>query len=119
MKLTVLMAILIASISSAAFAGPDLFCSYYHSKRVIKIATEHSEYDKNRHCSVSCMLALKCNDQEVMMVGLLKEIQDVFGPGEADAEDLKADAFGIGLASKGAASTDLQCLTQCDLYYHQ
>jgi hypothetical protein len=119
MKLTVLLAIVIALISSAAFAGPDLFCSYYHSKRVVKIATEHSEYDKNRHCSVSCMLALKCNNQEVMMVGVLKEIQDVFGPGEADAEDLKADAFGISLVSSRAAKTDLQCLTQCDLYYHE
>lgn len=83
------------------------------------IASEHSEYDKNRHCTVSCMLALKCNDQEVMMVGLLKEIQDVFGPGEADSEDLKADAFGISLVSSSAAKTDSQCLTTCDLYYHQ
>jgi hypothetical protein len=65
------------------------------------------------------MLALKCSGQEVMMVGLLKEIQDLFGPGEADADDLKADAFGISLAAETAARTDVQCLSQCDLYYHK
>jgi hypothetical protein len=119
MKLTVLLVLLIASLTNTALAGTELFCSYYHSARVIKIATEHTEFDKNRHCTVSCMLALKCNNHEVMMIGLLKEIQDVFGPGEADSEDLKADAFGISLVSSSAAKTDKQCLTQCDLYYHQ
>lgn len=119
MKLTFLFTILISSLISTAYAGPELLCSLYHSKRVIEVAEKHSGFDKNRHCTVSCMLALKCNDNEVMMIGLLKEIKDFFGPGEADSEDLKADAFGIGLASKGAAKTDLQCLSQCDLYYHQ
>lgn len=119
MQLTIILTVLLASMIGSAQAKPDLFCSLYHSKRVIKIASEHSTYDKNRHCSVSCMLALKCNDQEVMMIGLLKEIKDFFGPGTADQEDLKADAFGISLASKGAAKSDSQCLSQCDLYYHQ
>ena len=119
MKLTVLLAILMGSMVGSAYAGPELLCSLYHSNRVIKIASEHTEYDKNRHCTVSCMLALKCNDHEVMMIGLLKEIQDLFGPGEADADDLKADSFGISLAAEGTAKTDLQCLSQCDLYYRQ
>ena len=118
MKLTVLLLILSFFVGQA-LAAPDLICSLYHSKRVIKIASEHSSYDKNRHCTVSCMLALKCPDQEVMMIGLLKEIKDFFGPGEADVEDLKADAFGISLASKRAATSGSQCLSQCDLYYHQ
>lgn len=119
MKLTILLTAIVMSLVGQAQASPELFCSLKHSKRVIKIASDHSNFDKNRHCTVSCMLALKCNDQEVMMVGLLKEIKDFYGPGEADLEDLKADAFGISLVAKTAASTDLQCLSQCDLYYHQ
>ena len=91
--------------------------SLSHSKRVIAIAKAHSKNDKNRHCTVSCMLALKCNDQEVMLIGLLKEFKDLFGPGDADQADIEADALGISLAAKGAARTDQQCLKQCDLYY--
>lgn len=103
--------------STMSFARPEIFCSLYHSKRVIKIAEKHSTYDKNRHCTVSCMLTLKCAAEEVLLIGTLKEVKDFFGPGEASTEDLKADAFGISLASKGAARTDNQCLSQCDLYY--
>lgn len=119
MKTIISFCLLFVSLSSAAFAGPDLICSLYHSSRVIKIAEKHSTYDKNRHCTVSCMLALKCDDAEVLAVGLLKEIKDFFGPGEASEEDLKADIFGVSLATKRAAKTDQQCLSQCDLYYHQ
>lgn len=119
MKNIISFCLLFVSFSTVALASPELICSLMNSKRVIAIAQTHSTYDKNRHCSVSCMLALKCNDQEVMLIGLLKEIKDFFGPGEADQEDLKADAFGISLAAKHAAITDDQCLSQCDLYYHQ
>jgi hypothetical protein len=57
------------------------------------------------------MLALKCNDQEVLMLGRLKEFKDVFGPGNAEAADFKADVFGASLTSK----TAVECLSQCDL----
>lgn len=105
--------------STLSFAKPEIFCSLYHSKRVIKIAENHSTYDKNRHCTVSCMLTLKCSADEVLLIGTLKEIKDFFGPGEASSEDLKADAFGINLAAKRAARSDTQCLSQCDLYYYR
>ncbi len=118
MKNILIFCLALTSFSSVALAGPDVFCSLKNSKRVIAIASAHSNYDKNRHCSVSCMLALKCNDQEVMLIGYLKEFKDFFGNGEASEEDIKADAFGISLAAKGAAKTDQQCLSQCDLYYH-
>ena len=57
------------------------------------------------------MLALKFNDQEVLMLGRLKEFKDVFGPGNAEAADFKADVFGASLTSK----TAVECLSQCDL----
>jgi hypothetical protein len=107
----------ISLISTQAVAAPTLFCSLKHSKRVIAVAKAHSQNDKNRHCTVSCMLALKCNDNEVMMIGLLKEFKDLFGPGDAEYEDIEADALGINLAATRAARTDEQCLRQCDLYY--
>lgn len=115
--ISIILGSLISFSASAAPAAPAMLCSLYHSKRVIALAKAHSKNDKNRHCSVSCMLALKCNDNEVMMIGLLKEFQDVFGPGDADSEDIEADALGISLAARGAAKTDKQCLSQCDLYH--
>lgn len=103
--------------SSALAGGGKFFCTMKHSKRVIAIATSHSNNDKNRHCTVSCMLALKCNDAEVLLVGVLKEFRDVFGPGQADAEDIKADKYGISLVRQDRARTDNECLDQCDLRY--
>jgi hypothetical protein len=118
MSMKTLLAIILGTlITSHASAKPAVFCSLYHSKPVIAVATAHSKNDKNRHCTVSCMLALKCNDNEVMLVGMLKEFKDVFGPGDADAEDMEANALGISLAAKGAARNNQQCLKQCDLYY--
>ncbi len=117
MKNTLLAIFVLTTISTQAFASVNFICSLNNSKRVISIAEKHSSYDKNRHCTVSCMLALKCSDNEVLMIGLLKEIKDFFGPGEASEEDLKADAFGVSLVSKNAAKSDSQCLSQCDLYY--
>ncbi len=110
---------MLTTVSFPGSAGTELVCSLLNSKRVIAIAEKHSTYDKNRHCTVSCMLALKCDEAEVLIVGTLKEIKDFFGPGNADREDLKADAFGIKLATKGAAKNDRECLSQCDLYYQQ
>ncbi len=52
-----------------------------------------------------------------MTAGVLKEVRDLFGPGNAEMADLEADALGIELADTGAAKTDKQCLQQCDLYY--
>ena len=49
-------------------------------------------------CTASFMLALKCNNQEVLMLGMLKEFKDVFGPGNAEAADFKADVLGASLA---------------------
>ena len=119
MKKLILVSIL--SLSSAfvhAGSRPDkLICSLKNSKAVIAIAERHSTLDKNRHCTVSCMLSLRCNSNEVMIVGILKEIKDVFGPGNAERADLIADKYGIDLVRHDRARTDSECLDQCDLRY--
>ncbi len=104
-------------ISLNALADEKLICSLRYSKEVIATAKKHSQYDKNRHCSVSCMLTLTCRPSEVLLIGFLKEFKDFFGPGEADREDLKADRLGVDLARHHMASTQAECLEQCDLYY--
>lgn len=111
-----IFAVILLSMSSSIMAKPQL-CSLKHAPRAIRIAEKHSSYDKNRHCTVSCMLAIRCNNTEVLMVGYLKEFRDLMGPGNAETQDIVADRYGIHLVKYQRARTDKECLTQCDLRY--
>jgi hypothetical protein len=109
---------LIVLMSFSAFADPmDVICSIRHARKLIPKVEKHSEYDKNRHCSVSCMLAIRCNVSEVMFLGVLKEVKDFFGDGNPEKKDLIADKYGIELATSQRARKDLECFEQCDLQY--
>jgi hypothetical protein len=108
---------LLGSFNIQVHAGAEALCSLYHSKNILEIAKKHSADDKNRHCTVSCMLTLKCPSPDVLMAGVLKEVQDVFGPGNAEVEDLKADALGISFARDELSLNNQECLNTCDLYY--
>lgn len=88
-----------------------------HADKVVAIAEKHSDYDKNKHCSVSCMLALRCNNREVLMIGYLKEFRDLLGKGSAETRDLAANRYGIDMVKLGRARSDRECLLQCDLRY--
>jgi len=113
----ILFFFLMSLLNIQLYAGTDALCSIYHSKKILEIAKQHSAYDKNRHCTVSCMLTLKCPSPDVLMAGVLKEVQDVFGPGNAEVEDLKADALGISFARDELSLNNQECLNTCDLYY--
>lgn len=118
MKLLIAIILLSGSVLANAGSTPDkLICSIKNAKIVIPMAERHSTNDKNRHCSVSCMLSLRCQREEVMILGILKELKDVFGPGNAERDDLIADKYGIDLVKHGRARTDLECFEQCDLRY--
>lgn len=118
MKSILLTILALISFNALAKPSPDkLICSMKHSKAVVAVAERHSTYDKNRHCTVSCMLGLRCNLNEVMLAGILKELQDVFGPGNAERSDLIADKYGIDLVRHKRATVDSECLDQCDLRY--
>lgn len=113
----ILLIILCLSFNAIGAEGKSALCTIENAKIVIPIAEKHSSYDKNRHCTVSCMLSLKCNRLEVMMIGYLKEFKDVFGPGNAEVEDIKADKYGISLVRTKRAQSIPECLQQCDLRY--
>lgn len=114
----ILMILILMTVSMGASAKPKkLFCAYRNAKVVVPVAERHSTNDKNRHCTVSCMLALRCNDTEVLIAGYLKEFQDVFGPGDADSHDIAANKYGISMVRNNRAENDRECLDQCDLRY--
>jgi hypothetical protein len=121
--MALLALLLCLNFVSPAAANPILIrpaaglCSMLNLKRVTEIAQDHSGYDKFLHCAVSCMLAVKCPIAEVVSVGVMKEIKDMFGDGEADLRDIRANLWGINQVIRGHARTDRQCLQRCELRY--
>jgi hypothetical protein len=113
----ILSLLLILNCIPAIAESKMAVCSLIHVSNIKKIAEAHSNYDKNRHCSVSCMLTLKCPAVDVLLAGYFKELADLLGYGEPDKEDLKANKLGIDLARTRAATTNNACLRHCDLYY--
>ena len=104
--------------ATSAFSAPAaLLCTWWQADEVLAIARKHSSNDKNNHCSVSCMLAVRCSRPESAIGGFLKEIKDVFGPGNAEMSDLRANRVGLGIVTGGRASNDNECLEQCSNYY--
>jgi hypothetical protein len=73
--------------------------------------------DKYKHCTLSCMLALRCGPSDSISLGLLKEIADLLGYGTPDIEDIRANAKGIGFVVKFKAFRDSSCHRLCRQAY--
>jgi len=92
-----------------------LFCAISNVSEAKRwVENQANTYDKFKHCSVSCFLTLRCNATEVWMVGALKEFKDLFDDGNAEMADLHADEYGISLVTKGKATYDAECVSQCN-----
>lgn len=108
--------LLITIFSGNAFAK-DFICKPSHIRSVNAEVKARNAGDKNMHCAVSCILTLKCFSSDVLLIGVGKEIIDMFTPGDADLRDLKADYRGINLVTSGRARNKRDCYQQCDSYY--
>jgi len=106
------------AISTNLFAKEALIiCPMYYYSSVKKTVEAQGQFDKYKHCAVSCMLTLRCPAVDVLELGILKELADTVGPGNAEVADLKADYFGVSLATRHKAKTDKSCMLQCHLKY--
>ncbi len=112
-----LIGILTILISFSAKAERTAICSMYYASDVKKIVEASGQFDKFKHCGVSCLLALRCPSADVLQIGILKELADVFGPGNAEWDDLEADYAGVKLVTSKKAKTDKECLSQCHQAY--
>lgn len=118
MKYLILI-ILISSFSLSAKAEKNMaFCSLWYGSEVKKIAEGHGDYDKFKHCAVSCLLTLRCPWIDVAEAGILKEFSDLLGYGNAEIADLRANRDGILFVLEGNAKTDDQCITSCQSIHH-
>lgn len=88
-----------------------LFCSYREAKRLKPIYEKRTGLrDKTLHCTFSCMIAYECSSLGAWNLGVFKEVMDLFGKGNAELADIKANAFGIRL------SRDVSNKQQCEDY---
>lgn len=108
---------LLLSLSSPAHAEAKFICSalvgrdFYRELKPMQIS------DKTKHCALSCYLGLRCGSLESFHVGVIKEIMDLFGAGQAEWADLRANQQGITLARSRRARNQAQCLSECKLIY--
>lgn len=68
--------------------------------------------DKQKHCRAAALIAARCSVGEAALLGVMKEIRDLLGPGNAEWADLRANQAGIRCA-RGAGS-DEQIGECCD-----
>lgn len=103
--------------SAAQATSPELFCA----KRVIELYRPRIDlaesYDKFKHCAFSCIIAVHCGSAQSWTVGVLKELQDIVGPGNADWKDYRANQTGIQLAKKHQPRGLQGCKRLCEVPY--
>jgi hypothetical protein len=116
MKTIIILALLFGSLSSFA---KELMCSREVIDQSVAIARQHATFDKNMHCVTSCLIALRCSALATYSIGVGKEIKDIFGPGNAEMADLRADRVGLDLVRSSRVRNRRECLVQCDSYYRR
>ena len=98
-------------------AKEAIVCPLLYLSSVKKMVESNGNFDKFKHCSVSCLLTLRCPADEVLELGILKELMDVVGPGSAEKADLKADYLGVKLAVSTEGIDDKECMKACHSLY--
>ena len=67
-------------------------------------------HDAEVHCIATGLVALRCSVTESWLAGLGKEMRDLFGPGDAALNDLRADGRGVHCArTTGKDGLDACC----------
>lgn len=94
----------------------ELLCAvesatYY--KRVLENQT--IEVDKYRHCSVSCVVGIECGIRPSAIIGVAKEVYDLFGGGTPEFKDLLANIIGL----KFSQDIEVQNFEDCSRRCHQ
>lgn len=80
--------------ASAKASNEKIFCGIKNGLKYKK-EVNHYRNDKTKHCALSCMLAKKCPNASVYILGYLKEMWDLISPGDADSRDIAANNDGI------------------------
>lgn len=117
LKLTTFFCLLFLSINTYANEEENFLCSAYYVKDIAAKVEAPGYKDKYKHCSVSCMLTLRCGTLDPYSAGLLKEVLDMLGMGNPEMADIRANIAGIKLAKNKIATTDDECMLECGKLY--
>jgi hypothetical protein len=71
-----------------------------------QLPTEYN--DKRLHCFASAQIARQCSVTEAYMAGIGKEISDLFGHGDAEWADWRADRAGVSCGRTQIDAADIQ-----------
>lgn len=112
--LKLFLPILLLLISGPSQAS---LCSAFFAKRLKPQVMIPDTTDKWKHCALSCLLARRCGAEDAFVLGILKELADLVGPGTAEWADLQADANGVTLWRLGFGRNDQMCKDQCASLY--
>jgi hypothetical protein len=113
----IILALLLQLSTSLHAAEEKFICSALVGRSFYQELKPLAVTDKTKHCSLSCYLALRCGGLESFHVGLVKELMDVLGAGQAEWADLRANQQGITFALAGRARSKAQCLRECKTIY--
>ncbi|EQC45367.1 hypothetical protein [Bacteriovorax sp. Seq25_V] len=114
-----LIAILSLTFSLSTLASPEnIFCAY-ESAMKYKDLVEFPELarDKYKHCTISCIVGVECGVTSSAILGMAKEIADIFGAGTPEWEDLLADIVGLRISSRADVYDFVTCSNVCEIYY--
>jgi hypothetical protein len=117
MKILILGLIFSALFSPVKADDESFVCLMTNAQPIYNYYDSMEVNDKFKHCSASCELAIKCGSYSSMSVGVFKEIWDLFGPGNADINDIAADYYGIDLFKKRKAFDRKSCQLHCGQKY--
>jgi hypothetical protein len=92
-------------------------CSIWHGRALYHELKASDLRDKTMHCTLSCALALRCPNIEVWNLGVLKELFDLLGFGDAEWADLEANYYGIRLSYSRSIRDRFDCLDACSARY--
>lgn len=103
-----------ANLSSSHKAGME--CAIENALRYRDdLKTRISSKDKYKHCALSCIVTINCDVGSTFVLGLAKELYDMFGYGTPDINDLLANIYGIRVGMK--VSDIDSCKRICKLRY--
>jgi hypothetical protein len=109
--LPVTVAIALACLAGcASSAVRPATSSYGCMQKVIEEKLPKGLPDERAHCMASALIARYCSKGEAYLAGAGKELRDLFGPGDAQWRDWRADRAGIA-CSKDA--TDDVAIANC------
>ena len=97
------------SISTSVWASEDkMICASYYALKWSE-RVERLRSDKAKHCTLSCLVAKKCQNNNILVLGAVKDVLDLIGPGNSEWQDMKANIQGVVFSTQ----PNLNCFQSC------